>query len=74
MARASDSHDSHVKLKALKSAYNPAAHTSVDVGLQWLRGRASYSRLREPGFESCAAVVNIEHVFSFYIAPVHSAV
>ena len=24
---------------------------------QWLRGRASGSRLREPGFESCAAVL-----------------
>ena len=24
---------------------------------QWLRGRASDSRLREPGFESCAAVI-----------------
>ena len=24
---------------------------------QWLRGRASDSRLREPGFESCAAVL-----------------
>ena len=23
----------------------------------WLRGRASNSRLREPGFESCAAVL-----------------
>ena len=26
-------------------------------GAQWLRGRASDSRLREPGFESCAAVI-----------------
>ena len=25
--------------------------------LQWLRGRASDSRLREPGFDSCAAVL-----------------
>ena len=25
---------------------------------QWLRGRISDSRLREPGFESCAAVLN----------------
>ena len=25
--------------------------------VQWLRGRASDSRLREPGFESCAAVL-----------------
>ena len=24
---------------------------------QWPRGRASVSRLREPGFESCAAVL-----------------
>ena len=24
---------------------------------QWLRGRASDSRLREPGFESCVAVL-----------------
>ena len=24
---------------------------------QWLRGRASHSQLREPGFESCAAVL-----------------
>ena len=32
---------------------------SVNVGIrvQWLRGRASDSRLREPGFESCAAVL-----------------
>ena len=26
---------------------------------QWLSGRASDSRLREPGFESCAAVLNL---------------
>ena len=26
-------------------------------GVQWLRGRASDSRLQEPGFESCAAVL-----------------
>ena len=25
--------------------------------MQWLRGRASDSRLREPGFENCAAVL-----------------
>ena len=41
---------------------------------QWLRGRASDSRLREPGFESCAAVLKLGQVFSLYIAPVHSAV
>ena len=27
--------------------------------MQWLRGRASDSRLREPGFETCAAVLNL---------------
>ena len=26
-------------------------------GAQWLRGRPPDSRLREPGFESCAAVL-----------------
>ena len=31
---------------------------------QWLRGRASDSRLREPGFESCAAV--LKHWASFF--------
>ena len=39
----------------------------------WLRGRASDSRLREPGFESCAAVLKPWASFLFYIAPVHSA-
>ena len=37
---------------------------------QWLRGRVSDSRLREPRFESCAVVLKL---FSLYIAPVHSA-
>ena len=35
-------------------------HTMPDLlycRAQWLRGRASDSRLREPGFESCAAVL-----------------
>ena len=32
------------------------------------------SRLREPRFESCAAVVNLGLVDSLYIALVHSAV
>ena len=42
---------------------------------QWLRGRASDSRLREPGFESCAAVLKPwASFFSLYIAPGHSAV
>ena len=27
------------------------------MSMQWLRGRASDSQLREPGFESCAAVL-----------------
>ena len=30
---------------------------------QWLRGRASDSRLREPGFESCAAVLKPWTIF-----------
>ena len=30
---------------------------------QWLRGRASDSRLRRPGFESCTAVLNLGQVF-----------
>ena len=29
---------------------------------QWLRSRASHPRLREPGFESCAAGLNLEQV------------
>ena len=33
------------------------------VRMQWLRGRASDSRLREPRFESCAAVLKLGHVF-----------
>ena len=31
--------------------------------MQWLRGRASDYRLREPGFESCAAVLDLGQVF-----------
>ena len=38
----------------------------------WLR--ASDSRLREPGFESCAVRLKSWASFSLYIAPVHSAV
>ena len=41
---------------------------------QWLRGRASDSRLRESGFKCCAAVSSLGQVSSLYIAPVHSAV
>ena len=41
---------------------------------QWLRGRASDSRLRGPGFESCDAVLKPWKVFSLYIASVHPAV
>ena len=42
---------------------------------QWLRGIASDSRLREPGFESCAAVLKTLGKFVLlYIATVHSAV
>ena len=38
---------------------------------QWLKGRASDSRLRGPGFESCAAVLKMWAIFSsLYIAPV----
>ena len=40
---------------------------------QWFRGRASDSRLREPGFESWLRRYNLGQVFSLYIAPVHSA-
>ena len=40
---------------------------------QWLRGRLSDSRLREPGFESWLRRENLGQVFSLYIAPVHSA-
>ena len=29
----------------------------LNYNAQWLRGRASNSQLREPGFESCAAVL-----------------
>ena len=32
---------------------------------QWLRGRASDYRLRGPRFESCAAVLNVGHLFHF---------
>ena len=32
--------------------------------VQWLRGRASDCRLREPGFESCAAVLKSWACFS----------
>ena len=35
-------------------ALNDVCHS---VYAHWLRGRASHSRLREPGFESCAAVL-----------------
>ena len=41
---------------------------------QWLRGGAADSRVREPGFESYAAVLILGQLFSFYIATVHSAV
>ena len=50
---------------------------------QWLNVRAVDSPLREPGIESwlrepgiesCATVLNLGQVFSFYIALVHSAV
>ena len=41
---------------------------------QWLRGRASDSRIREPGFESYVAVLQPWAIVSFYIAPVFSAV
>ena len=44
---------------------------------QWRSGavaRASDSRIGEPGFESCAAVLNLGHVRSLYIAPAHSVV
>ena len=41
---------------------------------QWPRGRASDSRLREPGFESCATVFKTWAIVSLYIAPVHSVV
>ena len=37
------------------SAYN--VHNDTHYRGQWLRGRASDSRLREPGFESCAVVL-----------------
>ena len=40
----------------------------------WLRGTASHSPLREPGFESCAAVLKPWASFLLYIAPVHSAI
>ena len=36
--------------------------------------RTSECRLREPGFESCAAVCNLGQVRSWYIALVQSAV
>ena len=45
-------------------------YTSTDLQYthmtQWFKGRASDSRLREPGFESCAAVGNVFtlHCFS----------
>ena len=39
----------------------------VDCRAQWLRGRASDSRLREPGFESCAAV--LKPSASFFTLP-----
>ena len=43
--------------------------------VQWLSGRASGSRLREPGFESCAAVLKpLARLFPLYIATVHSAI
>ena len=42
--------------------------------VQWLKGRASDSRLRGRGFESCAAVLKPWANVSLYIAPVHSAV
>ena len=41
---------------------------------QWLRGRASDSQLREPGFKSCAAVLKPWTMFSPYIASVYSTV
>ena len=49
-------------------------HSSWYCRVQWLMGRASDSRLREPGFESCAAVLKPWPNFSLYIAPVQSAV
>ena len=55
----------HSKLHCLGGYTDLCAYKSVV-------GRASVSRLREPGFESCAAVFG--QVFSLYIAPVHSAV
>ena len=48
--------------------------TNDTVVAQWLRGRASDSRLRGPRFESCAAMWKLGQVFSLYIAPVHLAV
>ena len=47
---------------------------NINCRVQWLRGKALDSRLREPGFESCTAVLKILcKFFSLYIAPVHSA-
>ena len=45
-----------------------------DSRAQWLMGKVSDSRLREPGFEPCAAVLKSWAGFPLYIAPVHSAV
>ena len=33
----------------------------------WFRARASDYRLREPGFESCGEVLNLEPVFCLYV-------
>ena len=41
---------------------------------QSFSGRALDSRLREPLFESCAAVLNFAQVYSLHIAPFQSAV
>ena len=38
---------------------------NVNYRAQWLRGRASDSQLREPGFESCAAVLKLGKFFHY---------
>ena len=52
----------------------PLIQVSVSLRAQWLRGTASDSRLREPGFKSCAAVLKPWASFLLYITSVHSAV
>ena len=56
--------DQHVNNLRSPWVSENTSYLSVILLAQWLRGSASDSRLREPGFESCAAV--LKHWASFF--------